>query len=349
MKLKHALITAIIVTLIATVCWELYWRSNNYYPTLNDEKALWALERSKVEKATNEDVIILGSSRAYFDIQQDAFNKIMGRYPIQLASTGSSPLPTFHDIVNNTSFTGTIIVGIAPGLFFSTVYPGASPWRRAQSKVDYYQDQTYAQKMNFRLSIPLQKNLAFMSADEEEWSDDIDLKSLLRRINIGNRTEQPPMPPFYSFGDVSIPRNMRMTDRTVQDTAFANTVKRVWYFFGSDAPAPDKKSTMAYFMDDYKKFTARGGQVILMRCPSSGGVRMGENMGLPRSGFWDDLVKQTGAPSYHFEDYDELKGLICPEDSHLSGTDADYYTTTLLNLLIQDGVLKKNKSEYALK
>lgn len=350
MKLKHTLITAIVITLIATACWEVYWRNTNFHPTLNDEKALWALERSKVEKASKEDVIILGSSRAYFDIQKTAFNNIMGREPLQLASTGSSPLPTFHDIVNNTSFNGTIIIGVTPGLFFSTTYPEAFPWKRAQSKVDYYQNQTYAQKMNFKLSVPLQEHLVFMSADEEEWNDDIDLKSLLRNIRIGNRAGEPPVPPFYNFGDVTIPRNMRMMERTVTDTAFANTIKKVWYFFGSGAPAPDKKSTMAFFMEDYNKFVKRNGTVIFMRCPSSGGVRMGENMGLPRAEYWDDLVKQTNAPHYHFEDYDELKGLICPEESHLSAADADYFTTTLVHMLINDGLLiPSSQTKYAMK
>ncbi|MFH4967589.1 hypothetical protein V8G61_05215 [Gaetbulibacter sp. M240] len=349
MKLKNTLIFAIAITLIATVCWELYWRSAGYYPTLNDEKALWALERSKVEKATKEDIIILGSSRAYFDIQQDAFKEVAGRYPIQLSSTGSSPLPTFHDIVNNTDFDGTIIIGVAPGLLFSTTYPGAFPWKRAQSKIDYYEGQTYAQKLNFKLSVPLQKNLAFMSADEEEWSDDIDLKSLLRGISIGNRAGEPDIPPFYNFGDVTIPRNMRMSSRTLTDTAFANSIKKVWYFFGSGAPPPDKESTMAFFLKDYNKFIERNGTVVLLRCPSSGGVRMGENMVLPRESFWDDLIKQTNGPSYHFEDYDIFKDLTCPEESHLSGEDADFFTKTLLKLMIEDGVLKSEKPEYALK
>ncbi|WP_248723671.1 hypothetical protein [Seonamhaeicola sp. ML3] len=343
MKLKKSLIIAIAITLIATVTWELYWRNQGFHPTLNDEKALWAMTRYKVEKATKDEVVILGSSRAYFDIQVDQWKKSTGKAPLQLASTGSSPLPTFHDIVNNTDFNGTVIVGVTPGLLFSTTYPKAFPWERPQSKVDFYQDRTYAQRLNFLLSVPLQNNLVLMSADEEEWDNDIDLKSLLKRVNLGKRDTIPPPPPFYNFGDVSIPRNISMMPRTVKDTTFANSIIKVWHFFGKGAPPPDKDATTAFFMKDVEKFKAKGGNLILIRPPSSGGVRMGEKMGLPREQFWDSLVNVANVKSYHFEDYDQFKDLTCPEESHLSLADANFYTEELVKILKEDNALTNQK------
>jgi hypothetical protein len=339
MKLKQSLIIAITLSVIGIGAWELYWRSQGYHPTLNDEKALWSKSRTSLEGASKDDVVIIGSSRVYFDIQVETWKNETGKRPIQLASTGSSPLPAFHDIVNNTNFNGTIIVGVTPGLLFSTTSPKAFPWERAQSKVDFYADRTYAQRLNFQLSVPLQRNLVFMSADEEEWADDIDLKSLLKNVIIGNRSTEPSPPPFYNFGDVSIPRNMKMMPRTVTDTAFAHSITKVWHFFGKGSPPPDKSSTMAFFLEDLKKYKARKGNVILVRCPSSGGVRMGENHALPRADFWDDLVKQAKVKSYHFEDYEQLKHLICPEESHLSAEDAQYFTTELVKIMKADGAL----------
>jgi hypothetical protein len=344
MKLKTSFTIAVLLGIVSLIVWETYWRSQDYYPTLNDEKALWAMHRQDVEIATDADYIILGSSRAYFDFQIEAFEKSIGRKPIQLSSTGSSPLPTFHDIINNTDFNGTIIIGVTPGLFFSTTYPGAIPWKRPQSKVDYFKDRTYAQRFNYQLSIPLQKNLVFMSADEEEWSDNIDLKSLLRRVQIGNRTNGPIMPPFYNFGDLDEHRNMRLSTKIENDTAFANSVIKVWQFYGSDAPPPEKKATMSYFIEDLKTFKNKGGNVILVRCPSSGMTRVGEKKGLPRAEFWDDLVKQAKVKAYHFEDYERLKDLTCPEESHLSGSDADFFTKEILEIMKNDGALTHAKT-----
>jgi len=344
MNLKSSFIIAISLSLLGLASWEYYWRSQGYSPNLNDDKTLWAVQRAKVDKATGNEVLILGSSRAYFDIQLEEFERLTGKKPVQLASTGSSPLPIFNDIVENTDFNGTIIVGVTPGLFFSTTYPGASPWKRPQSKVDRARDLTYAQLMNFYLSIPLQQNLVFISADEEEWADDVDLKSLLRRIKIGNRTGAPQQPPFYNFGDVTTDRNMSMTHRASSDTAFANTIIKVWHFFGKGAPPPDKESTTNYFIKDVQKFIAKGGNLVLVRFPSSGGTRIAENMGLPKEQFWDYLLTTSKIKGYHFEDYQQLKDFTCPEESHLSAEDAKKFTEELAKIMIKDGVLTNSKT-----
>jgi hypothetical protein len=339
MELKKAFILTIVLAIIGLAAWELYWRSQGFYPTLNDEKALWAWQRAKVEKATKDNVIMLGSSRTYFDIQLKEWEEETGKPPIQLAIQGSSPLPTFHDIVNHTNFNGTIIIGVTPGLFFSTTSPGASPWKNAQSKVDFYKSITYAQRLNFLLSIPLQENLVLMSSDDEDWADNKNLKSLIKVIQVGNRTGAPDKPPFYNFSDVTISRNLSMTERTSSDTAFANTIIRVWQFFSKDAKPPKKDATTAFFMEDVKKFKEKEGNILLVRYPSSGSVRDRENHGVPRANFWDDLVKQTKSKAYHFEDYEQFKNLKCPEESHLSAKDARYFTSELARIMIKDGAL----------
>jgi len=345
MNLKRSLIIALIISVTAITIWELYWRSKGYTPTIDDNKALWAVQRDRVRDLDSENVVLMGSSRVLFDIQLDKWENETGIRPIQLASVGSSPLPIFHDIVENTDYTGTVIVGVTPGLFFSTTFPKAQPWSWPQSKVDFYRDRTYAQQLNHLLSLPLQENLALMSAGEQKMDDNIDLKALLKRIKIGQRIPEG-MPPFYEFGEItSIDRNLRMMEKTVTDTAFANTIIKVWTFFGKTAPPPDKKSTMDFFLKDAKKFKARGGNLVLLRCPSSGGYRMGENIVTPRKDFWDDLVKQTNVKSYHFEDYEQFKNLKCPEWSHLSAKDADYFTGELAKIMLADGIIPNSKND----
>ena len=341
MKLKQTLIIAFILSVISITVWEYYWRSQGFYPTLDDNEALWAVQRGRVEKATNKDILLMGSSRVLFDMQLNEWEVQTGVRPIQLASVGSSPLPIFHDVVNNTNFSGTIVVGVTPGLFFSTTSPRAQPWQWPQSKVDYYKKRTYAQVSNHMLSLPLQKSFAFLSDDQGV--DGIKLEELVGKINIGNRVPNP-MPPFHEFGEIAEDRNNVMKQITVTDTAYANSVIKVWMFFGKSAPPPDKESTMAFFANDLKKFKARSGTVILVRCPSSGGYRVGENMTTPRIDFWDDLVNQAQVKSYHFEDYNQLKDLKCPEWSHLSAKDAKYFTTEIVKIMKADGALTQLKT-----
>lgn len=340
MYLKQSIIIAFVLSVLSISAWEFYWRSQGFYPTFDDNENLWSVQRSRAENATNEDVLLIGSSRVLFDIQLNEWEKETGKRPIQLACVGSSPLPVFHDIVENTNFNGTILVGVTPGLFFSTTFPQARPWEWPQSRVDYYHKRTYAQRANHAISLPLQENFAFLS--EDEGVDGINLKELLGKIKLGDRIHDP-MPPFHEFGEIAKDRNLKMKEITVTDTAYANSIKKVWMFFGKGAPPPDKEATMAFFLKDLQKFKARGGKVILVRCPSSGGVRMGENMGLPRNDFYDDLVQKTQVKNYHFEDYEQFKNLECPEWSHLSATDAQFFTTELVKIMIKDGALTNYK------
>jgi hypothetical protein len=343
MQLKKTLIIALTLSIVGIIAWESYWRSQGYYPNLDDNKDLWAVQRAKVDKASKNNVLLLGSSRVLFDLQLNEWEKKTGMRPIQLASAGASPLPIFNDIVENTDYSGTIIVGVTPGLFFSTTFPMADPWKRAQSRIDHYFKRTYAQRLNHILSIPLQQNLVLMSTSEEEWSDNIDLKTLLRNIKIGNRTPEG-MPPFYQFDNISLERNTEMTQKTVNDTAFANSIIKVWNFFGRKAPPPDKESTTKYFLKDAKKFLARDGNLIVVRLPSSGGNRMAENKFLSREKFWDSLVGLLPTvKNYHFEDYEQLKHLTCPEESHLSKEDAEYFTSELAKIMIEDKAITNQK------
>lgn len=346
MNLKQSMLIAIAISLLSLIAWECYWRTQGKIPDIDDNKDLWAVQRAKVESLTENGVVLMGSSRVLFDIQLEQWKQETGIKPIQLASAGSSPLPIFHDIVNNTDYNGTVIVGVTPGLFFSTTYPKAGPWKRAQTRVDHFKDRTYAQRINHFLSMPLQKNLVFISTTEEGFSDDIDLKSLLYSITLGEgRMEEPSYPPFYKFEYMSEDRNTRMSNKTVTDTSFARTVKNAWLAVlkGNDKP-PQKEETTNFFVEDAKKFKERGGNLILLRCPSSGLFKDLEAKHLSRDIFWDELVKATNAKAYHYADYDQFKNFECPEWSHLSAEDADFFTKELVNIMKSDKAILTTKN-----
>jgi hypothetical protein len=261
-----------------------------------------------------------------------------------LANPGSTPLPVFNDIVEKTDFNGTVIVGVTEGLFFSTTFPLARPWSRAAARTEFYHKRTYAQRLNYFFWMPLQKTFAFIAKDEEAWIDDINLKALLTRIPLPTRTEAPQMPPFYRFQEIDGNRNVRMREQMVTDSTMANSVKTVWGFLFANIPPPDKESTMAYFLKDVEKFKARGGKIILVRCPSGGMIKEMESKGLPREEYWEELVAKTKVPAYHYEDYEGLTGFNLPEWSHLSSADADLFTERLVNILLEDEVISKSKS-----
>lgn len=340
MNLTRSFLIALILSFVSLGYWEYHVRSQGFNPRLDDNKNLWANQRVRVNRASESDVVLIGSSRVLFDIQLNEWEELTDVRPIQLALVGSSAIPIFDDVVNNTDFKGTIIVGITPGLFF-----GEGGKSRPKKAIKYFNDRTYAQRLNHTLSIPLQRNLTFMSATENESADDLDLKSMLKQIKYTDRVIDP-MPPFNNFYTVDLDRNGRMIDRYANDTIYSNIIKRVWKFFTSEPPKdpPPKDEMIDLFVEDANVFKQRGGKIILLRLPSTDYTRDLENKGMPRNDFWDELIVRSELKGYHFEDYDEFKYYDCPEWSHLSEPDAQKYTTDLVKIMLKDGVITNYKN-----
>jgi hypothetical protein len=344
MKLKQSFIVAIVLALLSIIAWEFYWRSQGHLPNIDDNKNLWANQRAKLEDIKENTVVFIGSSRILYDIQLDIWKKETQTDPVMIAAQGASPIPIFKDIVENTDFKGTLIAGITPPLLFSTTYPEAEFMSRPQFLVDYYKNRTYAQIINHKLSIPLQKNLAFIRDGDEAWDSDVDLKTLLKQIHFGERGE-PVFPPFYNFEDITLDRHMKMPERMVTDTAYASTVKKVWKaILGGDMPPPDKESTINAFVELSKKFINRGGNLILVRCPSSGLFKDIESKAFSREENWDVLVEKSGAKAYNYQDYEQFQNLFLPEWSHLATKDAQLFTRELIKIMQSEGALTNSKT-----
>src|SRR5438128_7364865 len=95
---------AITVTVfVAVTAWEVYCRSLGYEPTLNDTADLWAEARRRVEP---ESVVLVGDSRAWFDLDLDELERGLGKRPVQLAQAGSCAYPVLEDLQKDEHFHG---------------------------------------------------------------------------------------------------------------------------------------------------------------------------------------------------------------------------------------------------
>lgn len=104
-------------------------------------------------------------------------------------------------------------------------------------------------------------------------------------------------------------------------------------------PPPDPVSTTNFFLKDARKFLDRGGELIMVRCPSSGPLAQGEQKFLGREGFWDPLIDSLNVPAYNYLDYEQLMGYECPEWSHLKYEDALTFTNDLVDIMLKDDVI----------
>lgn len=341
--LKHTFLIAISVAAVMLLLWEGYWRTQtaHYNAHLDDDRYLWAEHRRKVETATTDDVVIIGSSRTAFNFNTNVWAEIQGRRPINLSTDGKPAGPFLEDLVNNTDFAGTIVMGITPLLSFDTTDDPF--WQPAYQWIDHYHTETFAQRLGHQLAKPLQRNLVMLTATELDFANDLDLKSLVGSIPLKNRIPNGFILPKFGWTDEH--RNIFMYPAMKTDTAFSASVQRAWQSFLPYLPDYETKAAIipqvvAYYSDLIKRFQQRGGRIIIVRHKAEPQWNDHSKRQLPRAKVWDKFVAAFDAPTYHFEDHSFMQRHQLPDWSHMAADDAIVYTTDMVNQFIADGHLK---------
>jgi len=98
--------------------WEIYWRDFGSVPSYRNSASLWAIERRRIDNGEGDKTVFSGSSRMLFNLQPGVWQQESGERPIQLSLEGTSPVGLMEDLAEDDDFTGTLLVGVAPGLFF---------------------------------------------------------------------------------------------------------------------------------------------------------------------------------------------------------------------------------------
>src|SRR5882762_6156310 len=328
-------VAVVLIVIAAASAWELYCRSIGYGPTLHDNEDLWTSARRRVKP---ESIVIIGDSRGWYDLDLDELQKGLGKRPVQLAMGGGCAYPVLADLANDKNFHGTIICSVVPRLFVAP--PGSPPMERAEKAVRRSHTQTLAQRASQYLAMPLEEHVAFLKQEE------LTLDELLKRLPIPNRPGAlvpPRLPPY--FGTIDRERRARMIEECARPgSELAKRIQQIWIPLFTPPPPPtyiSKEQFMAKigeaiggrFRDTaaaIEKIRARGGKIVFVRFPHSGGLKELENRDMPREKTWDPLLKMTGAPGIYYSDFPELSGFNCPEWSHLSAGDSVEFSKRLV-------------------
>jgi hypothetical protein len=328
-------VAVVLIVIAATSAWEVYCRSIGYGPTLNDNEDLWTSARRRVKP---ESIVIIGDSRGWYDLDLDELQKGLGKRPVQLAMGGSCAYPVLADLANDKNFHGTVICSVVPRLFVAP--PGSPPMDRAEKTVRRSHTQTLAQRASEYLAMPLEEHVAFLKQEE------LTLDDLLKRLPIPNRPYalvSPRLPPY--FGTVDRERRARMIEECARPgSELARMIQQIWIPLFTPPPPPTyiPKEEFAKTMGDainqrfndvaaaVQKLRARGGKIVFVRFPYSGGLKTLEDRETPRAGIWDRVLKDTGAPGIYYEDFPDLAGFNCPEWSHLSAGDSVEFSKRLI-------------------
>ena len=127
-------------------------------------------------------------------------------------------------------------------------------------------------------------------------------------------------------------------------SALAKRIQQIWIPLFSIPPPPSyipKDIFMAKMKEGIEKrfadvtaaigkIRARGGKIVFVRFPHTGGLKTLEDKLTPRQQNWDPLLQMTRAPGIYYSDYPDLSGFNCPEWSHLSAGDSVEFTKRLV-------------------
>lgn len=327
LRLGIAGVVALVVLVAGVAAWELYWRRYGVEPSIQNTDGLWARERRRIDNGEGHRTALIGDSRMLFDIDLDTWERVTGERPIQLALEGTSAIPILEDLASDPDFTGRLVIGVAPDLFFS----GLAYRKRA---VTHYHDETPAQRASQWLSMHLiEPNFAF-------FDDDFALVTVLKRQAWPRRDGVPSFIAVRKLANTEADRNTKMWSKVETDEEYRALARSIW---AQDAEAPDAKkraeldksleTELARAIAAVNKLRARGVTMIFVRPPSTGDYLVWENRDFPRATTWDVLLARTGVPGIHFEDYPDQQSLELPEWSHLAAAERPRYTEALLRAI----------------
>ncbi len=343
----QAVLIAVLLAVTAIGAWEGYCRSERYQLKPNDDKHLWAEQRHKLTDLSSEDVVVVGSSRIMFDIQLDTWEELEGRKPVMLAVAGSPAMPVLRDVVHNSDFAGTLILGVSPSLYFAPLTKEQHGYNKIQKWIDHYHNRTYADRLGHFLAVNgPQKLFTFLTSTEGDFYNELDLRTLLKRIPLGQRL--PALPPFPILYQVNEDRNVNLMPQVAEAGLYQDQIKTFWNTVftpkSEDIPSEEeqleiKNKIITESVELVQAFEKRGGKVILVRCPSQDNVLKIEEELYPRNQYWNSLSKKLGVPSYYFRDYNFMNKYELPEMSHMKGEDARNFTADFIAQLKKDNQL----------
>lgn len=305
----------LLATLLTLGAWEGFWRARGFTPCVDDSDALWGLEYLRLEP---DSFVLTGLSHLRSDLDTETLRQELGRAPIRLGLSGTPPLEVLQALAQETSFKGTVLVEVNARYSFS--FAGESI--RTQSSL------AAARRAAASPSFRLETQLSALSQE----------LLLLRGTNLSLRRlwllrNEPRILPsrWCVSADRSLRGDLRSEGLSPHQTGLRNLAQGPAKITPLDAEAQAK--LVAAYRAAVTAIKARGGHVILVRLPTTGGIRDRERADVPRADYWEPLVRALGVPAIHFEDHPSLQGFEQADGGHMDARDSPRFTRALFEIL----------------
>jgi len=320
---------AVFIAIILMVTWEFWVRSEGVTPSYRNSDGQWAEQRRRINKDAGDGWVFTGSSRVLFNMQLSIWERLDGRRPLQLALEGTSPVTVLEGLADDDDFSGDLMVGVAPGLFFS-----GYEYRRPA--IDRYGKESPTQWFGNQVSMLAEPHLAF-------YSYDFAFPVILRRQPLPRREGVEFRLDVRKLSDMERDRNSRLWDKVYKDESYRDLARSIWaqnWKPLAELPPPAQERILGSRTKQLeravaatRRLQAKGVEVVFVQMPYEGHYATSEVDIAPRELTWDKLIEQTGALGLHFEDFEEMQGYWLPEWSHMTGSEADRFTEAFYGLV----------------
>lgn len=341
-----AIVSAVLALLIFVELMEWRLAARGFNATVVDSDVLWLEQRQKASDIGSKALILVGASRIQLDLDLDVLLDRTKLVPVQLAVDGSSFIPVLKSLADDAQVTGTILVGYQD----NDVNSAEAHDRSVQLKVAWERRDGDRQLPDFAsIEAILANSLHHHLRSYADGARPV--SSLTQRLLEPNATPQ------YL---ITLPDRSRLADyQLVAMPSFYYS--RVLRNLGEEVPLHDGmswgevdaaiqykikllKPTEKLAFDEHtlhianmvKMIEQRGGRVIFLVMPRSGMVQEADLKRFPRATFWNEFIRQVGAPSVNVADYPALSAFQCPDGSHLDYRDRSRFTEALINAIVFD-------------
>jgi hypothetical protein len=305
--------------------WEGYWRSRGLTPLVANNFEIWAAKLDAGLRAGPDAIMFTGSSRIMAAVHFPTLRAARpDRVPAQLGTLGGSPVAVLRYLAEETTWNGCVVADVLPGELFIPVADreqDTEEWverftrrLREQRRIP----QPAYQAFEFELGLYLKENLVTFGGRTHP---NVVLESLVS----GESIEEP-------FFRLTRDRT-EIIDFTMVDLESFRE-RNVARYSAPAMTTSEFAATLVVQMQGWvRDIEARGGEVVLLRLPATGGVLRLEEERFPNPDYWDVLVARAGALAIDANASQALSAFEFPDWEHINQKQAPLFTQRLLEIL----------------
>ena len=288
-------------------------RSQGICPSQSDTTLLWVATRDRL---TSEDVVLAGASRSQLGIHRQRIEEGTKKSTLRLSINGRVPWAMLGHLAFETDFRGLVLLSVTP----------------------YGLTEGFAIDMGDQSEhLRAWKRMAWSSRLESWLRTRVDGLLVTRRAGVSGRF----LAPLGIGADRRLPYlTMDAQRQMLADYSRRDAARRLAEGASRTIALPEEQhpsvGLFAAVREAIAQIRSRGGEVVLIRMPSSGAYREAEALRFPRERFWNRIVAEAEAPSIHFEDFPALSRFHCPDGSHLDGKDSLAFTDAILGIILDE-------------